>query len=334
MSHFSNRPLISKLYSPPMPRALFVSLFVVTCVAAGRSAEQRSNFTGTWVATPDVPAGMERAVSPTLGPRFALSLEGNTLVMSRPHFDDTMRGTFTLDGSETRVRQPGRSCVGDSISIETVAWDGEAIVFKRTGSIAAGSKAVTPAVAQGVLRLEGPDTLVLALHLQARGEQPARVTGTVYKRSSEKMPDPAPIPAVPHVPATIADVSWIGTMWTGTTSTPTSTLSVEERWTPPASGAMLALARTLRGEQIASFEFLCVAERFGTLVYYAMPGGRSPATPFTLSQLTPDSATFENPQHNFPKMIRYRRLPDGSLETTVSGANNERAQTVVLKPQR
>ena len=103
-----------------MPRALFVSL-VVTCVAAGPSAEQRSNFTGTWVATPDVPAAIEKAVSPTLGPRFALSLEGNTLVMWRPHFDDTMRGRFTLDGSETRVRQPGRSCVGDSISIETVA---------------------------------------------------------------------------------------------------------------------------------------------------------------------------------------------------------------------
>ena len=35
-----------------------------------------------------------------------------------------------------------------------------------------------------------------------------------------------------------------------------------------------------------------------------------------------------------PKVIRYRRLSDGSLETTISGANNERAQTVVLKPQK
>ena len=148
-----------------MPRALFVSLFVVTCVASGRSVEQRLNFTGTWVATPDVPAGIEKAVSPTLGPRFALSLEGNTLVMWRPHFDDTMRGTFTLDGSETRVRQPGRSCVGDSISIETVAWDGDAIVFRRTGSIAAGSKTITPAVAQGVLRLDHQAGRLVTGHL-------------------------------------------------------------------------------------------------------------------------------------------------------------------------
>jgi hypothetical protein len=119
-------------------------------------------------------------------------------------------------------------------------------------------------------------------------------------------------------------------MWVGTTAT---TSTVEERWTPPASGAMLALARTLRADQLASFEFLCIAERYGTVVYYAMPGGRTPATPFTPSLLTPDSATFENPSNNFPKVIRYRRLADGSLETTISGANNDRAQTVALKPQ-
>jgi Domain of unknown function (DUF6265) len=297
---------------------------------AGPSARQRPNFTGTWAATSDVPSNMEKAAVPVLGPRFALSLEGNTLVMLRPSSDDTTRGSFILDGGETRVRQPGRTCVGDSISIESAAWEGDAIVFRRLGTIPSGGGAVIPANARGVLRIESPDTLVMALHSAAQGDRPARITGTVYKRSPETIADPVAIPAVPHAAASIADVSWIGTVWTGTTQAST----VEERWTPPASGAMLAVARTLRGTQIASFEFLCIAERFGTLVYYAMPNGRAPATPFTLSQLTPDSATFENPQHNFPKVVRYRRLEDGSLETTVSGANNERAQVVVLKPQK
>jgi hypothetical protein len=309
---------------------LFVSFAILSVLGAGPSARQRPSFTGTWVASSDTPKALEKATVPALGPRFALRLDGNMLIMQRPHFDDTMRGTFTLDGSETRVRQPGRPCMGDSTSIESVAWDGNAIVFRRLGSVAPGTTAVRPANARGVFRLESADTLIIELDVPAQADRPARVTGTVYKRSAETLPDPAPIPAVQHTPATIADVAWIGTTWMGTTSTS----SVEERWTPPASGTMLALARSVRGDQIASFEYLCIAERYGTLAYFAMPNGRTPGTPFTLSQLTADSVTFENPANSFPKVIRYRRLPDGSLETTVSGANNERAQTVVLKPQK
>jgi hypothetical protein len=313
-----------------MQLRLLASLVILGALGTDPLARQRPNFTGTWVASTDAPKTLERATVPALGPRFALRLEGNTLVMQRPHGDDTMRATFTIDGGETRVRQPGRHCIGDSTSIESVAWEGDAIVFRRLGSVAAGTTTVRPANARGVFRLESADTLVLELDVAAQADRPARVTGTVYKRSTETLPDPAPIPTAQHTPASIADVAWIGMTWIGTT--PTST--VEERWTPAASGAMLALARTVRGDQVASFEFLCIAERFGTLAYYAMPNGRTPATPFTLSRLTPDAATFENPANSFPKVIRYRRLPDGALETTVSGANNERAQTVVLKPQK
>jgi hypothetical protein len=310
-------------------RTASLLIIITFCPAAATpSADQRPNLTGTWVATADTPKTLEKAPAPTLGPKFALTLEGNALVMLRPWADDTVRAMFTLDGSETRVRQPGRMCVGDSVSIETAAWDGDAIVHRRVGIVAAGSGEVRPANAHGVIRLDGPDTLVTELRIAATKDRPAREMGTVYKRSTtEKMVEPASIPAVTQTPATIKDVAWIGTMWAGKMQT----LNVEERWTPPASGGLMAIARTLRGEQLASFEFLCIAERFGTLVYYAMPNGRTPATPFTLSALTPDSATFENPSHDFPKVIRYRRLEDGSLETTVSGANNERAQTMVLK---
>jgi hypothetical protein len=99
---------------------------------------------------------------------------------------------------------------------------------------------------------------------------------------------------------------------------------------------MFAINRTIRGDnpqELGGWEFLCIVERLGTLVYYAAPGGRQPATPFTLSALTPDSAQFENPTHDYPKTITYSRLPDGSLETKVGGAPTDRVLRVVLKPK-
>ena len=54
---------------------------------------------------------------------------------------------------------------------------------------------------------------------------------------------------------------------------------------------------------------------------------------FVLTQFTKDSATFENPAHDYPKAIKYSLRPDGSLETAISGAPNQRVVTVVLKKQ-
>jgi hypothetical protein len=134
------------------------------------------------------------------------------------------------------------------------------------------------------------------------------------------------------VPATIAQAAWIAATWIGTSGT-TTTTTTEERWTPPASGAMLAIGRTLSGPQMSSFEFLCIVEREGSLAYVAMPNGRSPATYFMLTNITADSATFENPQHDYPRLIRYSKLPDGSLQTTISAGGDVRARSFTLKKQ-
>ena len=97
---------------------------------------------------------------------------------------------------------------------------------------------------------------------------------------------------------------------------------------------MLATARTLRDGRMTGFEFLCISERDGTLVYTALPNGRAPATDFTLRDITADSVTFENPAHDFPKSIRYARLPDGSLETSVAGDGPGKPERVVLTRER
>jgi hypothetical protein len=131
----------------------------------------------------------------------------------------------------------------------------------------------------------------------------------------------------PRPRASIAQVGWIAGTWAGGPGAPGVTF--EERWTPPAGGAMLAVSRTLRGDRMVAFEFLRIVERDGGLVYIAQPNGRPP-TDFVLTEVTATSAVFENPAHDFPKMIRYAKLPDGALEARISDGG-QRAETFTFR---
>ena len=141
----------------------------------------------------------------------------------------------------------------------------------------------------------------------------------------------AQTPAAPRVAparATLAQLTWLAGDWSGTMGRS----SIEERWTPSGGGAMLAVSRTIAGERLVAFEFLRIVERDGGLVYIAQPGGRPP-TEFVLTAIDTNAATFENPAHDFPKMIRYTRREDGGLEARVSGANGDRAQSFLFTRQ-
>jgi hypothetical protein len=87
---------------------------------------------------------------------------------------------------------------------------------------------------------------------------------------------------------------------------------------------MLAMSRTVKGDQMVTFEYLRIVPREGGLVYVAQPGGRQPVE-FTLTKRSRHSMTFENPGHDFPRVINYT-LRDGVLEATVSDGSR-RSQT-------
>jgi hypothetical protein len=291
---------------------------------------QRPNMTGTWTASQDGVPGTTPAPSPTLGPRFAIQHDGDKFTLVRPVREATMSAAFTLGGGEVRSRIPPRLCDGEPETIETAAWDGDAIAFTVVGTIPPGGGSRTTSNIRRLFKLHGPDALIVEATIQPGGGTPRQVA-TVYKRTQEPLPSstaPA-LPAVQKAPATIAQVGWISGTWIGAAGA----LSIEERWTPGASGAMLATARTLRNNVMASFEFLCIVEREGSLAYAAMPNGRMPPTLFALTAITAESATFENPGHDFPQLIRYTKKADGSLETTISATSGQKAQTFVLKKQ-
>jgi hypothetical protein len=300
-----------------------IVLAVVAISAAPAAVPQPADMSGTWVATKDAPAGIPAAPIATFGERFAVRQSGDTFAVIRPGRETSVMTSVVLDGREVRSRVPGGLCQGDSVTIEVGAREGEAVVHRIVGSIAPGGGPVVKRDIRRVFRLQSPDTLVVESRTAIEGEM--RPVATIYKRSTETIPEPAAAAAA-KAPGTIAQVGWISGVWIGVNG-----VTTEERWTPVAGGSMIGVGRTLRGTAMAAFEFLCIAERGGSLVYSAMPGGRSPATHFTATAVTADSVTFENPAHDYPKLIRYTKRADGSLETTISGEGGQRAQSVVLK---
>jgi hypothetical protein len=81
---------------------------------------------------------------------------------------------------------------------------------------------------------------------------------------------------------------------------------IEERWTDASGGAMLGVSRTIVSGKMVAFEYLRIETRAGAIFYVAQPNGRPP-TEFKLTRVSAGEAVFENPEHDHPKLIRYRR---------------------------
>jgi len=126
---------------------------------------------------------------------------------------------------------------------------------------------------------------------------------------------------------TLADLTWISGHWVMVGPR----TRVEERWTPPATNAMLGVSRTLREGRMVEFEFLRIVERGDGIFYIAQPGGRAP-TEFKLTRFDGAVAVFENPQHDFPKRILYKKAADGSLTASIDGGEGTRGSSFHFKP--
>ena len=100
----------------------------------------------------------------------------------------------------------------------------------------------------------------------------------------------------------------------------------EESWSAPRGGVMLGHSRSGSGDALREFEFLRLqAGTDGVPVYLAQPGGRPPV-PFRLTARSGTSATFENPAHDFPQRIVYRRDRD-SMVATISALDGSNAMS-------
>lgn len=97
---------------------------------------------------------------------------------------------------------------------------------------------------------------------------------------------------------------------------------IEEHWLPPAGGVMVGLSRTVAKGELEIFEFLRLQAKDGAWHYVAQPNG-VPPTWFRLTRLTDDEALFEQPAHDFPQKIRYRKVGDDELHAEIAGPGRD-----------
>lgn len=122
-------------------------------------------------------------------------------------------------------------------------------------------------------------------------------------------------------PLTLGDIAWIAGDWQ---TAPSGRRQIEEHWTQVAGASMMGMSRTVAGEKTVEFEYLRIEERAEGIFYVAHPKGRCPGTDFKLTHASATEAVFENPQHDFPKRIIYRKGED-SLTASIDGGEGTRS---------
>ena len=127
----------------------------------------------------------------------------------------------------------------------------------------------------------------------------------------------------------IADLAWISGDWQ---TSPGQKAQIEEHWTAPAGASMMGLSRTVAQGKTVEFEYLRIEQRADGIYYVAHPKARCPGTDFKLTSLTGQEAVFENPEHDFPKRVIYRKSADGSLLASIDGGPGTKSLLFSYRP--
>jgi hypothetical protein len=111
----------------------------------------------------------------------------------------------------------------------------------------------------------------------------------------------------------MADLAWLSGCWQHSAGSRT----VTEFWLPPDGGTMIGVSRTVNAGKTVAHEFLLLRVGSQGIEYVATPSGQA-ETVFTATRVAAGEAVFENPAHDFPTRITYRKT-DGGVVATIDG---------------
>ena len=129
----------------------------------------------------------------------------------------------------------------------------------------------------------------------------------------------------------VHQLSWIAGCWRQSNSA--SDRTIDEQWMAPMGRTMLGMARTVRSDSTVEFEHLRILERGGHAIFHAEPSGQPPAD-FEARAVSDSLVTFENPAHDFPQRVIYRRNGRDSLIARIEGTRNGRVRGVDFRYAR
>ena len=251
---------------------------------------------GEWIFIEDKTQGRTlEQLGPPMASKFSLRIEEGAVILNG-HGSGHRDVRIATDGSITEVVEANKRVVRYHGAWKDSTFEYE-VAFERAPGAPFGI---------GLIRRKfriTTDGLLVSVVV----DPPAGKESVGLYRHAEDIALPAPAKAA------IGDLSWLAGAWVGTRS---SGASIEERWSPPLGGAMLAVSRSVNTKgQMFMFEYLRIIERDRGLVYIAQPGGKT-ATEFVLTELTSTRAVFDNPSHDYPKRIVYELSAEGGLIAT------------------
>lgn len=118
----------------------------------------------------------------------------------------------------------------------------------------------------------------------------------------------------------IEDLAFMAGCWE--LSVPQRKMTIAEQWMKPAGGSLIGMGRTVVDGKTVSHEFLRIVSGEAGIDYIAKPSSSKDETAFRLSKATATEVVFENPAHDFPQRIIYKKSDAGSLFARIEGTQN------------
>ena len=124
-------------------------------------------------------------------------------------------------------------------------------------------------------------------------------------------------------PASLANLSFMTGCW----EVKDGPMLTEEQWSKPAGDTMLGLSRTLKEGKTVFSEFMRIEKTPDGYAYRAriLPG--QPGTLFKMIRSSDAEVVFENPTHDFPQRILYRKV-EGGLFARIEGVDKGKPRSV------
>ena len=109
-----------------------------------------------------------------------------------------------------------------------------------------------------------------------------------------------------------------------------------EIWTKQSDTDIAGISYMVHGKDTLSAETIRLVQRDTTLYYIptVKDQNNGKAIPFRLASITDNQMVFENPTHDFPQKITYRRITKDSLYAEISGPMNGMQQAIPFPMSR
>jgi hypothetical protein len=113
----------------------------------------------------------------------------------------------------------------------------------------------------------------------------------------------------------VEQVEWLSGCW----ASDDGKERIEEVWMKPAGQSMIGMSRTVAGGKTVSAEHAQIREHNGRVAYIVSISMGAKPVVFTLAKASENEAVFENPTHDFPQRIIYRRESAEALFARIEG---------------